>query len=136
MDGVTHVVADTGWAATGYAPPKADAAQVSEFEQLMANGARNAPPGVDHYVNGVDSPSRWLSDTVIRAGKEISTSYRDGLETAAIKMETLDPADPMMLPKLASLQMEVHNATFQLQFTTSLVHLANSGIKTLFNLQG
>lgn len=136
MDSVNAVSGAVAYAGNQIQPPKADAGQVSEFERLMgAQSQGNGAFGFDRYVNGADSPAQWLSETMIKAGKEVSANYREGLENASVKFEQLDPSDPMMMPKLADLQMQIHNATFQLQFTTSLVHLANNGVKTLFNLQ-
>lgn len=137
MDSVNAVSGALAYAGNQVQPPKADAGHVAEFERMMAAQSQSGGSyGFDRYVNGTDSPSQWLSETLVKAGKEVSANYRDGLEGAAMKFEQLDPSDPMMMPKLAELQMQVHNATFQLQFTTSLVHLANNGVKTLFNLQG
>lgn len=136
MESLSPVAGHFALANENINPGKADMQQVTEFERLLAREPQSGSSGFDQYVNGADSPTQWLSETMIKAGKEVSTNYREGLEKSAMKMEQLDPGDPMMMPKLADLQMQIHNATFQLQFTTSLVHLANSGVKTLFNLQG
>lgn len=136
MESLSAVSGGFAYADNLIQPPKADVQQIAEFENLMAHQPHGTQMGFDRYVNGADSPAQWLSETLVKAGKEVSANYREGLENAAMKMEQLDPNDPMMLPKLANLQMQIHNATFQLQFTTSLVHLANNGVKTLFNLQG
>jgi hypothetical protein len=136
MESLSAVSGGFAYAGNHIQPPKADAQQITEFENMMSQQPQGTQLGFDRYVNGADTPAQWLSETLVKAGKEISTNYREGLEKAAMKMEQLDPNDPMMLPKLANLQMQIHNATFQLQFTTSLVHLANNGVKTLFNLQG
>lgn len=134
MDSVSGVGSSFAFAGNQVQAPRADLQQVNEFERFM--NADAGMHGFDRYVNGTDSPAQWLSETLVKAGKEVSATYREGKEQASIKFEQLDPADPMMLPKLADLQMQIHNATFQLQFTTALAHLANNGIKTLFNLQG
>lgn len=133
MDSVSGVGRSFAFAGNQVQPPSADLQQVNEFQRMMSGdlGAH----GFDRYVNGSDSPAQWLSETLVKAGKEVSATYREGKEKAQMKFEQLDPADPMMLPKLADIQLQINNATFQLQFTTALAHLANSGIKTLFNLQ-
>lgn len=144
MDSLSPVAARPAYANEQVNPGKPDLAQVNEFERLMtrepqSGTAQDRPSGTggfDRYINGADSPSQWLSETLIKAGREVSSEYQSGVKQAAMKMEQLDPNDPMMLPKLANLQMQIHNATFQLQFTSGLVTLANSGVKTLFNLQG
>lgn len=135
MDGLSQVAAEAAQAGQKIGPGGANADHVAEFEQLMRD-AGGFGQGMDRYVNGSQSPSQWLSDTVIKAGDEISKNYRNGVVQMSQKLEQLDPTDPMMLPRLVQLQMEMHNAAFQLQFTTSLVHLANTGVKTLFQLQG
>ena len=134
MDSVSGVSGGLAFGGSQVQPPKADMQQVSEFERLMSGDM--GINGFDRYANGSDSPAQWLSETLVKAGKEVSATYREGMQNASIKFEELDPADPMMLPKLTDVQTQVHNAVFQLQFTTALAHLANNGVKTLFNLQG
>jgi len=133
MDALTQAAVAAAQGGEKIGPDRAAPHHVAEFEQMMRDAAGQ---DTDRYVNGSESPSKWLSDAVIHEGERVSKTYRNQVQDINLKLETLDPADPMMLPRLAQLQLEMHNAAFQLQFATSLVHLANTGVKTLFHLQG
>src|SRR5688500_4420120 len=90
MDGLMHTAAAAAVQTGDHMPlAKADAFQVTEFERLMREGqagdqasgaSLNKFRNFDTYVNAGESPSQWLSETVLRHGKEVSNAYRNGLE--------------------------------------------------------
>lgn len=115
---------------------KADPMQVAAFERLM-QGEKTDPSMPDVYTPRTESPMDALSDAMWRTGKQISASF---LEKSAAALGGTDPANtsnPMAaMDRLLQMQQGLMHASFQLQFTTSLVESANKGISSLFHMQG
>lgn len=136
MDGLALVTQQLAQRDAAVGAARADPMQVAEFERLMqeANTDQSAP---DIYTPRTESPMDAVSDAMWRTGKQISANFLEKSAAALGAADSANTSDPMVaMDRLLQVQQGLMHASFQLQFTTSLVESANKGISSLFHMQG
>ena len=138
MEGLAPLTQQLATRDAGPGAVQADPLQVAEFARLMQQGqVAQAMPDV--YIAQQITPTDALSAAVMRAGMQISASFREqsaqGLAVApANASDTAGMEDRMT--QLFQMQKGLMDSSFQLQFASSLVESANRGISSLFHMQG